>query len=306
MSDQGMQDQELHSDDVEAVGADVEAVEHGEASEPTHESAEPTQEPTPAYSQEDAEEARLFGWKAPDEWKGDRPSGYIDDPTRYMERVQNSKAFKVMASRADEIQREADERLRKIETVNKMALERQRKIHQAELDEIKAGKLRAVSEADTEVYEALDRREKALIETAREIDAPLTDEVKKAPQTVDPYIQSYAATDQGAWLKNPVLTEAGARIVAAGGLNAATTEAQVRYAEAELRKLYPTYFTSEKATPVKQRVDAGGLGGGAARQTGFSKLPADAKSTFANFVKEGLFKDTDADRKAYADEYYSA
>jgi hypothetical protein len=65
----------------------------------------PAVEAPPAPDPEIVEEARLFGWKAPEEWVGDKPAGYIDDPKRYLDRIKDSRIFKTLN---EQLRREAE------------------------------------------------------------------------------------------------------------------------------------------------------------------------------------------------------
>ena len=170
----------------EAVATDEPVVE-----EIVDDPVEPVVE-APAYSDEDADEARLFGWKPPDEWKGEKPAGYIDDPNRYIERLQQSKVFKVMDERQTALKADADERLRKLEAMNAQARERQSEQHKADLAESANLQRAAVETGDVEAYDAQEARKQGLQEPVQAVTAP--------PQQ-DPYMAEYEAKNE--WIKNP-------------------------------------------------------------------------------------------------------
>jgi len=132
----------------------------------------------PKYSPEVAEEARALGWKAPDEWQGERPPTYIDDPQRYLERAESFTPFKKLKDQQEAYKRETDDKLRRIEQVAERAIERERASHKAELERVKAEKLAAVENADPEAYKAAERREEMLRATE-----------PKAPPAPDPQMR---------------------------------------------------------------------------------------------------------------------
>ena len=257
-------------------------------------------EPVREWSDEDAEEAKAFGWKSPDEWAGEIPSGYIDDPRRYMERAQNFRPFKALKEQLDTATRDSAERLRKLEAVSQKAIADQRAAHERELESITRRQREAVDNADGETWEQLEK-EKASLQSP----APVEDR----PQ-VDPYVAEYKATEAGKWLNNPILAEAGARAINAGGMNGAPVSEQVKYAEKHVREAYPHSFEQPKPAPAPKpqtpRVDGGGLAQGGGKSSGFSKLPTEAKSAFKMMAGQGIYQDTDADRKRYADDYNAA
>jgi hypothetical protein len=127
---------------------------------------------------------------------------------------------------------------------------------------------------------------------------------------VSPEVEEYTKANE--WVNNPILREHGAKLIDAFGMATRPHREQLDFAERELRKLYPAAFqpaapvaaAQAQAKPVVQRVDGGGLGGGA-KVSAFTALPSEAKSAFKRFVDQGIFQDTDADRKRYADDYNS-
>jgi hypothetical protein len=275
----------------------VEAIDTPEVDTPEVEAA-----PVREWTDEDADEARAFGWKAPDEWKGDIPPTYIDDPRRYMERAEKFTPFRKLAERQEQLERDFAERTRKLEAVAESTLKAQQERHKQELARIAAEQRRAVDLADVATYDRLEKEKASLA-------PPVIPDAPQAPAT-DPYLQEYAKAND--WVNNPILREAGARIIDANpAIRGADTKAQIAYAEAEVRKLYPGYFpqaTTQATATASQprRVDAGGLAGGGGSGSGFTKLPPEAKSAFERFAKEGIFENTEAGRKAYADEYNRA
>lgn len=264
--------------------------------------ATPEQAPRREWSDEDEAEAKAFGWKAPDEWAGPIPAGYIDDPRRYLERAENFRPFKALREKVDQERRENDERLRKLEAMNDRALVMQREQHQRELAQIQAAQRQAVEMADTKRYDELERHKQSLR-------AP--DPVPMAPTVpadVDTYIQ------KNEWAQDAALRAEGALAIDAAihaGRRFRNNQEQLEYAEGVMRRKYPHMFKAPEpevktqTAPTVSRVDGGGLGG-ASRGGAFAKLPAEAKNAFKKFVGQGLFQDNDADRKRYADEYDAA
>lgn len=252
----------------------------------------------PEWSDEEADEARAFGWKAPDEWGGEKPPTYVGDPRSYMERIQNSKPFKVLTERQAKLEAEFSERARKLDEMNARAMEAQRAKYEADMQDITARQRRAVELADPDAFDALEKQRSAMV--APEPVAPVVPDV-------DPYVQEYAK--QNDWVNNPVLRDAGSKIIDANpAARAMSAKDQLAYAEQEVRKMYPAYFTADEPDANKpaprQRVDGGGLGSAAAQaKDPFNKLPTEAKAAFKRFVSEGIFENTAEGRKAYVADY---
>lgn len=255
----------------------------------------------PEWSAEDEEEARLFGWKAPDEWQGDKPAGYISKPDEFLDRVQRSRIFRAMQDKLQTTEQQAAEVARKQEAMNQRAIERQREQYESELQRISAAQRRAVDEADTETYDHLEQQRQNLHKMAQP---------QPTAPAHDPIVQEYRNSEQGAWLSNPILARTASELIDKNPaiLNSPAKD-QIAYAEAEVRKLYPAYFPQPEARPApRSAVDGGGLasGGGPKPTSAFGKLPSEAKANFARFVKEGLYKDSKEDREEFANDYNAA
>lgn len=271
------------------------------------ESDQPTPEPeSPKWSDEDADEARLFGWKSPDEWQGDKPAGYIDNPEEFLDRVKRSRIFSTMNEKLEAREREALETARRMEAMNSAALERQREQHEAALSRIAKQQRQAAANADTDRFDELERERQELSRQKPQDPTP-----PPVPAT-DPYVEQYRVSEQGAWLGNPVLYNTGRELInARPDVMAQPPQKQIEFVEAELRKMYPAYFpqaeTPKPKPQPRQSVDPGGLGGSpASAQGAFSKLPADAKAQFKRFVGQGVFKDTKEDREEFANDFNAA
>lgn len=267
-------------------------------------SADAPEDNAPEWTEDEIAEARFFNWKSPEEWAGEKPPGYIADPREYLARVQRSGIFKAMQSKVDKAEASAEEQARKLEQVARRTIEHQKQEHERKLAEITQQQRRAVEEADTDTWDRLEREKSSLSPPDEGRDEP--DKPK-----VDPVITAYRDSDEGAWLRNGYLADAAAKIVGANPeVMQKSTQDQLAYAEAEIRRLYPAYFPKPEPAPqpkTRATVDGGGLAGGGKMNGGgaFAKLPADARSQFKALVEMGTtFKDTKEDRERYA-EYYN-
>lgn len=256
----------------------------------------------PTYSQEDAEEARTFGWKSPQEWQGARPDGYISDPKEYMERVKRFPVFRAMTARYEEL-------ARGLEAVNRDALERQRRAHEAELARVRAERDAAAELGDMDAY-----RQRVADEDRLAKGAPQA--AKASPEWSD---DDRAAFDAETWLKNPLLLQEATTAVDyamnTGQISRTSSpREQIAYVKSQMAMKYPHLFQSDapKAAPAKApqktvgRVDGGGLGTAASGQDLFASLPAEATAAFKRFVADGLYKDTPEERKNYANAYHGS
>ena len=262
-------------------------------------------EPRPQWDSETVEDAKLFGWKAPDEWQGEKPEGYIDNPEEFLDRVQRSRIFKTMQDKLERAETNHQDQARRLEAMNAKALELQKSQYQSQLDAIVKAQRTAVEEGDTDRWDALERQRGDLMKQA-----PQEQHVQQQNAGPDPYVSGYVNSENGAWLRNPILYSTAVELINKNPVVMAQgAQQQIEYAEAEVRKMYPAYFPQhdKPKMPAKTVVDGGGLAGGAAKINGaFAKLPADAKQQFQRFVKQGLFEDTKEGREEYANEYNAA
>ena len=246
--------------------------------------------------QEVEEQARAFGWKSPDEWQGEKPPGYIDDPQAYLDRLENFTPFRKQREHFEAQKREWEESFRRLEAMQDMALQRQRQQLQAEMQEVAAGKRRAVEEADTDAYTALEQRERMMAQQLLQMQ-----QQPPQPQGPPPEVVKYIETND--WAKDPALWEEAAQAIDYNPeVQKKSAAEQLAYAESVMRRKYPHMFEQSKTRPQRQMVDGGGLAGGQ-RKSEFDKLPAEAKQQFKRFVKEGLFTDDAAGKKEYVDAY---
>ncbi len=249
------------------------------------------QEVAPKWAPEVETEARALGWKAPDEWKGEVPAGYIDDPTRYLERAENFTPFRKMRE-------QTEERLRKIEAVATKALERERTAHQQELARIKAEKIAAVETGDVDAYKALEKREEAVVKQM---------EPEQAAGGVPPdhraAIENWSVDKP--WFKaDPIKTNAAAIIYGQAQQSGLTDpKAILAYVDREMAKQFADLAPKQ---PQAALVEGGLSMGGGAQASAFEKLPKDAKDAFRRFVEKGVFRDTKEHRATYAEDYDAA
>jgi hypothetical protein len=252
--------------------------------------------PQPEAPSEIVEEARLFGWKAPDEWQGDKPAGYIDDPARFVERIQGSRIFKTMAEKIDAKERELDSRLARVDGVYQKAVERERKEYQDRLAEIQAGQRKAVEMADTREFDRLEALKRNV--------APPT----PAEPEQDPVVKEYVTKNE--WAQDVALRAEGAQAIDAAqrsGMRFNGYGEQLAYAESVMKRKYPHLFQAPALNvPKTARVDGGGLAGGIGGQSGFDKLPSDAKTAFKRMVAQNLFTDDAKGRAQYLEDYNNA
>lgn len=244
------------------------------------------EQPKPVNETE--EEARLWGWKAPEEWQGDKPSGYIDDPARYLDRLKGSRLFKTFEQRMEDT-------VGRIDTVYQRALDRERKDWQAKMAELQAQQRKAVETADVQEYERIEAQKRAL-------PPPPVAPQANVPQINQAAVEDYIARND--WAKDPALRMEGAQaidVAMKSGMRFRDESEQLQYAEGVMRRKYPHMF--QAAQPPRQRVDAGGLAGGAIGAGKFDKLPNEAKAAFRKMVAQGLFTDDAKGRAQYLEDY---
>ncbi len=257
--------------------------------------------PALAYSPEDAAEAKLFGWKPREEWLGEVPETFVDDPAKYLEGVRKSRIFRTM----DEKLSQAQETARRMDAMQAQQMERMRAGYEQRLEQIRGEKRKAVESADAESYDAWDKQEREL-ERHRPVDAP------QQPQPAQQEVLTYAETQEGSWLKNPALAQEAFYFLENNpAYKALSAMDQVDAAKDYVKRRYPRMFPAEAPktepqTPSAPKVDPGGLGSARSAGTKFAKLPGEAKQQFERFVKQGLFADTKADREEYANEYLNS
>jgi len=269
---------------------------HVEAPEDQADEAPAAKPAAPAWSEDDEDEARRFGWKSPDEWKGERPRGYVESPTEYMERVKRSKTFTAMEERLRKSEAEAQETARKMQAVYDQIAERQRQEYETQLAQIAQQQRRAVETKDVQAFDALAERRAQL-----ERQAPVA-----APPGPVPAVAEYRQKHE--WAQDPALWMEAAQAVdlaARAGHVLRNPEEQLAYAESVMKRKYPHLFQPATPAPAPARpspVDPGGIAGGS-RGPSLAALPAEARAAFSKFVKDGLFTDDAKGRAAYLEMY---
>lgn len=275
---------------------EVEAVEEQETPE-AQDAPEVEQEPEKPWSDEDEQEAKAFGWKSPDEWKGEVPPGYISDPKEYMERAERFTPFRKLREQVEQ----ANERARKIETAleagHRRDMERQKREFENRVQYLEGLQRKAADDMDLVTYDQIGRQ-------LRGMRPPQEEAPQQQPQRKHP-AEEYGDTHE--WLKDPVLFKQGGDIIQAAldsGTRFQSDVEQVEYAEKQLKAYFPHLFKQpEPAQQSKPRVDGGGLAPVAAKRTGYDTLPKDVKSVFERQVSAGIFKNTKEDKEFFFNEY---
>ena len=244
----------------------------------------------PKWAAETEQEAKALGWKPPDEWKGDIPPGYIDNPEKYLERAESFTPFRKLREKLTETERKTEERLAKIESVAAKAVERR-------LAEIQQAQLAAVETGDVETFKSLRSQEAALVEQKAPAQTAVPPDHKVA---IDLWV---AGKD---WFRtDPVMTQAAVTYYGeAQGKGMTDPAAILSYVDKQMEKKFRVDPPAEQMT-ASQAVTPG-LSFGAPTADAFSKLPKDAQETFKRFVAKGLFKDDKAGRAAYVEDYNDA
>lgn len=253
------------------------------------------QSDSPKWAPEIETQAREWGWKAPDEWKGELPSGYIDDPERYVDRYAKTPAVQKLQRDIQDVRKASEDGLRRIESVAAKQVERERAAHQAELAKIKTDKIAAVEIGDVDTYRTLEARE----ETVRK-QAPDAKPVEPAvPDNHRAAIEKWSVGND--WFKkDPVMTQAAAMLYGQAQQEGLTDPGAIlAKVDAEMAKRFSGLA---KAAPVESVEGGLNFGSGSAASP-FEKLPKDAKAAFARFVEKGVFKETKEDRAQYAEDY---
>jgi hypothetical protein len=266
--------------------------------------APPTPEPpAKAWGDDDEQEARFFGWKPPTEWQGDKPSGYIENPVEWLDRVKRSRTFTAMEARLKEREQQAAEHARKMEAVYEMTAKQQREKYERDLADLTARQRAAVETADLSEFDRLQAVRAKM----------LPPEMPQAPQQAqapDASVKEYVERNE--WAKNPLLWNEAAQAVdwaLKTGRTFTTPQEQITFAEGIMRQKYPHLFQSAqpaatpRPAPRPSPVDGGGLAGGQGGGDAFAKLPADARAAFASAVKRGDFQDNAEGRKQFTEFY---
>lgn len=243
-------------------------------------------------------EAREMGWKPKDEWTGD-PEQWRD-AQEFVKRGEEFLPY-VRAER-DRLRKEVErknkdfeDRIKRLDAANREALKRQKAQYEERLAELDRREEQAVSEGDTEAWKAIrQQREK--------LGAPpeAEDESSEAPAGVDPAVQEWASRPENDWFHTDDAMRAMA-ITVAGRVaqNGGDVNAQLRAAEAEVRKRFPEHFGTQKP---RQAVETGGQPprAGKRESRGVANLPREAREAFDEFVRMGVYSEKDLPEYAKA------
>jgi hypothetical protein len=261
----------------------------------------PAEPSAPQWTPEVEEQARAWGWKSPDEWKGELPPTYIDNPERYVERAKSYLPVRKIEEELIAVKNSVDERVRKVETVLSRAHERERAALVAQIEQIKAEKVAAVEVGDVDRFKALEKREDALRKDAeapqeqqRQPEVPQEHRTAIDTWRVDkPWFQTDAIKTQAAVIYYGEAEAKGIR----------EPQAILRYVDMQMAKQFRDIGEQVVA---KSQVEAGLTFGGGSTASAYDKLPADAKEAFKRFAAKGIFPDTKEGRAAYAEDYNAA
>jgi hypothetical protein len=269
----------------------------------TEEATTPQPAEAPKWAPEVENEARALGWKAPDEWKGEVPGSYIDNPERYLERAENFAPFRKVKEKLKDVEVKAEERLRKVETALSKAFERDRAALLTQIEQIKAEKVAAVEVGDVDRFKALEKREDALRKDA--------EQPQEAPQQRQPEVPQEHRTAIDTWRVDKPWFQTDAIKTQAAVIYYGEAEAKgIREPQAILRyvdmQMARQFRDIGEQVAAKSQVEAGLTFGGGSTASAYDKLPADAKEAFKRFAAKGIFPDTKEGRAAYAEDYNAA
>ena len=258
--------------------------------EQTQVAAPETAAQAPAWNPDIEQEARALGWKSPDEWQGDVPAGYIDNPERYLQRAESFTPFKKLKERLDEVARMSEK------TQEALSKTFQREL-QSRMAQLQEQKVKAVEVGDVAEFQRLEKQQAELNKQAAEV--PKTEAVPPDHRlAIDQW-----RVGKDWFQKDRVKTTAAAEFYGeAQAQGISDPKAILAYVDQKMAGTFADLAPKAAVTPV----EAGLTFGGGATASGFDKLPKDAKDAFQRFVKQGLFQDTKEGRAAYAEDYNAA
>lgn len=242
------------------------------------------------------DEARKYGWRPKDEYNRD-PEGWVD-AEKFLEFPQTRvKMLQDTRKTLEQELKERDERLARMEGMTKVVADRIRKQEQEnfhrQLQQLENAKRHAAEEGDMDRYDRF-------AEQQRKLKPPEFDEPQAAPQ-IDPELQAYMQSDEGAWLQDQ----------RAGALAYQTIEGdrlaqllppveQAKWAAKRVKEYYPSLFPEPVQRPqARQTVDPGGLAGGRKSGRGADELPPEARQAAKDYVSEGIYKSVEEYAKDY-------
>lgn len=253
--------------------------------------AEVTQEVDPAV----VEQAQKYGWKSPDDWKGDPPEGGHLSPEEYLGRphVQvriQAEQIEALKSDLDGVKQSSQQQLESMRKMSEDAAERRREAHQAEIQRIEQEMRTAASEADTERYEALEKNRNEALEARDAVDA--------APSQSVPEVAEWQSKNP--WFKTDLYAQSEAvnvseRVMKLGG----SVGDQLAAVDRHMRRHFPELFQEETKPQRTTKVDGGGLAAITGAKSDFDKLGPEEQAQAKADVAEGLYKDVDEWTKVY-------
>lgn len=236
------------------------------------------------------ERAIKYGWKSPDDWKGDPPEQGFVSPEDYLEkphvqvkilREQNE----ALSKSVQEIEARSKDTYDRMDKMYREAAERRKEAHEAEKARIREEMRVAASEADTERYETLEKEYDNL----------------PPPETADDGFDLAGWKAANPWLDTDPLAKAYALAVAnqVAGVGGGA-EQQATAAEREVRKRFPELFEKAEAPPPPKpsRVDGGGLAALSGKSMG-DRLPPEALAQAKVDVADGLYGSVNDWAKVY-------
>lgn len=238
------------------------------------------------------EQATKYGWKSPDDWKGDEPPNGFMKPDEFLARpavqlkVTQDKfeEFRAMQETTQAELRETNERMK---AMYDEAAQRRREAHEAEIERIRAERQQAYADHDVDKLQDLDRQQEQL--------KPVNTE---SAATEDPSIAAWKAKND--WFEKDLFAKGKAieiaDTVARVGGDWAAQQAAI---DREMPRIMPHLFEKPKTTQTTSKVDGGGLAQLGASPQSYDSLPADARAQADRDIAEGLFKDKESWAKSY-------
>lgn len=277
------------------------------APDPTYAEVDPVTEPdnAPKYDEETAALARKFGWKPPEEWKGDR-SNLIENPAEFLA-LQTRRL-----ERTAEIEEQLRATRRELVELARAQQEMSNGTRQQRLDALKAERDRAFDVGDRKKFEALDKQYVELVAASREPE-PRNEQPAPAPVDPDADRNFWDWHRDNAWYRgkdslSDAMTYYADRIAApqvvAEGLHPMKDGRAFYDRVAQL--VQAQYGQRQNAMPPANQTDNRGSATPprpGKTQQNFSSLPNDAQLAFRQWVRAGVFKDTEKDRAEYTRDY---
>lgn len=268
-----------------------------EQNENEEEIQEEEQEDTPETSEAELR-ARERGWKSRDEWRGEVPDNFVDDPDEFNRRHEQSNPR--LINEITELRSKVSE----IETATKRALESQKRQHEADLKRERTrlmGEMRSATEmADTDRFDKA-QKDLEVLEAARS--APESEEQKGntySPDTDPNFLSWYQENN---WYKSDPVKTAAAEAIANQVVAARITpQSHGRGFYDEItRRLSESQGNNVSNTP-RPNTGSPASGAGKPKTYGFQHLPQEFKKEFKYMVQRGIYENTEKERAAYTNQ----